>query len=168
LGGKLGQNRSYLDDDGLRKSMKPDMWRTWSNQRAGYSSADFEGSFFIFYFFLYIYNAKSRWHHGLKIGLTDLSPLIQCTAAEIGFNETRVGGPMDGLGDEILELGGVASDPINTRKELSSFHEIDHNEIRTRLQGLELELSSVLRLLRSNASQIMSQKVGDNNVSLFN
>lgn len=121
LGGKLGQNRSYLDDDGLRKSMKPDMWRTWSNQRAGYSSADFE-------------------------------------AAEIGFNETRVGGPMDGLGDEILELGGVASDPINTRKELSSFHEIDHNEIRTRLQGLELELSSVLRLLRSNASQIMSQK----------
>ena len=118
-----------------------------------------------FVFFVFLSNAKSRWLHGLKIGLTDLSSLIQCTAAEIGFNETRV---VHGLGDEILELGGVASDPINTRKELSSFHEIDQNEIRTRLQDLELELSSVLRLLRSNASQIMSQKVGDNNVSLFN
>ncbi|KAL0003998.1 hypothetical protein SO802_011559 [Lithocarpus litseifolius] len=116
-GGKLDQNRSYLDDDGLRNSMKPDTWRTWSNQRAGFSAADFE-------------------------------------AAEIGFNAT----PMDGSRDEILELGGLASDPLNTRKEPISCHEINVNEIQTRLQHLELELTSVLHLVRSNAGQMMSQK----------
>ncbi|KAK4598371.1 hypothetical protein RGQ29_015732 [Quercus rubra] len=116
-GGKPDQNRSYLDDDGLRNSMKPDTWRTWSNQRAGFSAADFE-------------------------------------AAEIGFNAT----PMDGSRDEILELGGLASDPLNTRKEPISCHEINVNEIQTRLQHLELELTSVLHSVRSNACQIMSQK----------
>ena len=136
--------------------MKPDTWRTWSNQRAGFSAADFEGSFFQM--------QKSRWLHCLKIGLTDFSSLIQCTAAEIGFNAT----PMDGSRDEILELGGLASDPLNTRKEPISCHEINVNEIQTRLQHLELELTSVLHSVRSNACQIMSQKVGDNNVSLFN
>nr|XP_023888575.1 protein PTST homolog 2, chloroplastic [Quercus suber]POF21939.1 protein ptst, chloroplastic [Quercus suber] len=116
-GGKLDQNRSYLDDDGLRNSMKPDTWRTWSNQRAGFSAANFE-------------------------------------AAEIGFNAT----PMDGSRDETLELGGLASDPLNTRKEPISCHEINVNEIQTRLQHLELELTSVLHSVRSNAGQIMSQK----------
>ncbi|KAL4639330.1 hypothetical protein ACB092_03G210100 [Castanea dentata] len=120
-GGKLDQNRSDLDDDGLRNSMKPDTWRTWSNQRAGFSAADFE-------------------------------------AAEIGYDATRVGEPMDGSRDEVLELGGLASDPLNSRKEPISCHEINVNEIQTRLQHLELELISVLHLVRSSAGQIMSRK----------
>lgn len=140
--------------------MKPDTWRTWSNQRAGFSAADFEGSFFKM--------QKSRWLRCLKIVLTDLSSLMQCAAAEIGFNATRVGEPMDGPRDEILELGGLASDPLNTRKEPISCHEINVNEIQTRLQHLELELTSVLHLVRLSAGQIMSRKVGDNNVALFN
>ncbi|KAG7979404.1 hypothetical protein I3843_05G129800 [Carya illinoinensis] len=44
LGGKLDQNRSLLDSDGLANSLKPDMWRTWSIQRAGFSDASFEAA----------------------------------------------------------------------------------------------------------------------------
>lgn len=65
---------------------------------------------------------------------------------------------MDGSGDEILETSEVPSEPSNI--------EIDHNEIRSRLQHLELELSSVLHTLRLNADEIMSQKVSGNNVPL--
>lgn len=57
---------------------------------------------------------------------------------------------MDGSGDEILETSEVPSEPSNI--------EIDHNEIRSRLQHLELELSSVLHTLRLNADEVMSQK----------
>ncbi|KAE8023336.1 hypothetical protein FH972_009044 [Carpinus fangiana] len=115
FGGKLGQNRSFFDVDGFRNSRKPDMWRTWSIQRAGFSDANFE-------------------------------------AAEIASLETRTGG-------EILEIREVPSEPSNTRKELSPCHkEINHNEIRSRLQHLELELSSVLHILRLNADEVMSQK----------
>jgi hypothetical protein len=74
---------------------------------------------------------------------------------------------MDGSGDKILEIIEVSSEPSNTRKELSPCHkEINHNEIRSRLQHLELELSSVLRILRLNADEVMSQKVSGNNVAL--
>lgn len=74
---------------------------------------------------------------------------------------------MDGSGDKILEIIEVPSEPSNTRKELSPCHkEINHDEIRSRLQRLELELSSVLRTLRLNADEVMSQKVSGNNVAL--
>lgn len=57
LGGKLDQNRSLLDSDGLANSLKPDMWRTWSIQRAGFSDASFEGLLFS--------NTNIWWFHGL-------------------------------------------------------------------------------------------------------
>ncbi|KAF5449718.1 hypothetical protein F2P56_030135 [Juglans regia] len=122
LRGKLDQNRSLLDGDGLVNSLKPDMWRTWSIQRAGFSDASFE-------------------------------------AAEIAYNETRTEGPMDGSGDKILEIRDVTGESFNTVKELgSSPKEINHNEIRSRLQHLESELSFVLLSLRSNADKAMSQQ----------
>lgn len=39
-GGKLTQNTSSSN----QKSLKPEMWRTWSIQRAGFSDKEFEGS----------------------------------------------------------------------------------------------------------------------------
>lgn len=39
---KLDQHRSQLGSDDLRDSLKPEMWRTWTTQRSGFSDADFE------------------------------------------------------------------------------------------------------------------------------
>ncbi|KAJ4960016.1 hypothetical protein NE237_019926 [Protea cynaroides] len=38
------QNRSFLDADGIGSSFKPEMWRKWSTQRAGFSNAEFEAA----------------------------------------------------------------------------------------------------------------------------
>ncbi|XP_010242333.1 PREDICTED: uncharacterized protein LOC104586719 isoform X2 [Nelumbo nucifera] len=38
------ENRSFSDFDGIRSSLKPDMWRTWSTQRAGASDHVFEAA----------------------------------------------------------------------------------------------------------------------------
>ncbi|CAK9182121.1 unnamed protein product [Ilex paraguariensis] len=43
-GSKLSHNGLHSDLDGLELSVKPDMWRTWSIQRAGYSDMDFEAA----------------------------------------------------------------------------------------------------------------------------
>lgn len=97
---------------------------------------------------------------GSRIGLTDCFLLTKFTAAEIAYNETRTEGPMDGSGDKILEIRDVTGKSVNTGKELGlSPKDINHNEIRRRLQHLESELSSVLLLLRSNADKAMSQQV---------
>lgn len=97
---------------------------------------------------------------GSRIGLTVCFLLTQFTAAEIAYNETRTEGPMDGSGDKILEIRDVTGESFNTVKELgSSPKEINHNEIRSRLQHLESQLSLVLLSLRSNADKAMSQQV---------
>lgn len=41
------QSKVFSDFDGLRNSLKPEMWRSWSNQRAGFPEAEFEGLYFI-------------------------------------------------------------------------------------------------------------------------
>ncbi|KAJ7953742.1 5'-AMP-activated protein kinase-related [Quillaja saponaria] len=41
---RLSQNASISDDDGSKKSLKPETWRTWSIQRAGFSYSDFEAA----------------------------------------------------------------------------------------------------------------------------
>ncbi|XP_024193984.1 protein PTST homolog 2, chloroplastic isoform X2 [Rosa chinensis] len=42
LGGPPNHSRSLLDADVQRNSPKPEMWRTWSSQRAGSSDLEFE------------------------------------------------------------------------------------------------------------------------------
>ncbi|KAM5567093.1 hypothetical protein ABKV19_015289 [Rosa sericea] len=42
LGGPHNHSRSLLDADVQRNSPKPEMWRTWSSQRAGCSDLEFE------------------------------------------------------------------------------------------------------------------------------
>ncbi|KAI9168862.1 hypothetical protein LWI28_002987 [Acer negundo] len=117
-GSKLTHDTSLTSLDGLGNSLKPEMWRTWSIQRAGFSDMEFE-------------------------------------AAEIAPNEKRT---MDGSCDEILDLREGSSENLNEKEELNFFHEeINHNQVRNRLQHLELELSSVLQTLRSNKHKVVSQ-----------
>lgn len=52
------------------------------------------------------------------------------------------------------------SDELDRRKESrASGKDINHNEIRNRLEHLKLELSSVLQSLRSNVDEVLSQEV---------
>lgn len=84
--------------------------------------------------------------------------LIHCSAAEIASNE----GAMDVSGDEILEGRDIGCEHLNRPEKLNSYPtENNHNDIRSRLQQLELELSSVLHTLRSNSGELLSQKVSD-------
>ncbi|KAK1552061.1 hypothetical protein Q3G72_009753 [Acer saccharum] len=117
-GSKLTHDTSLSSLDGLGNSLKPEMWRTWSIQRAGFSDMEFE-------------------------------------AAEIAPNEKRT---MDSSCDEILDLREGSGENLNKKEEVNFFHEeINHNQVRNRLQHLELELSSVLRTLRSNVHKVVSQ-----------
>lgn len=89
---------------------------------------------------------------------TDLCLLIHCTAAEIASNE----GAMDVQGDEILEVRDIDCEHLNRQEKLNSYPtENNHNDIRSRLQHLEVELSSVLHTLRSKTGELLSRKVSD-------
>lgn len=70
-----------------------------------------------------------------------------------------MGEAIDFSKNEMQEIRDVASEP-NERNELNSHHEeITYNQIQSRLRHLELELSSVLHSLRSNAEESTSKKV---------
>ncbi|POO00038.1 AMP-activated protein kinase, glycogen-binding domain containing protein [Trema orientale] len=77
--------------------------------------------------------------------------------AEIASSESSIGGSMDVSKDEILRREST-SEP-NGRDELDLCYEnISHNQLRSRLQHLELELSSVLHSVRYIADETASQK----------
>ncbi|GAV86463.1 hypothetical protein CFOL_v3_29893 [Cephalotus follicularis] len=78
-------------------------------------------------------------------------------AAEISSNLTGLA--MDVSVDDTLKISGNGSEPLYRKKEVnSSREEINHNQLRRRLQHLELELSSALRSMRSNIDEVKSQK----------
>uniref|UniRef100_A0A5B6YIA4 AMP-activated protein kinase glycogen-binding domain-containing protein n=1 Tax=Davidia involucrata TaxID=16924 RepID=A0A5B6YIA4_DAVIN len=106
-GGKISRDRTVSEFDALRNSFKPEMWRTWSIQRAGFSDTEFE-------------------------------------AAEISFNK-NMSEEKDASKDETLAITEGAIKPLDRQKQ------INHNQIRARLQRMELELSFALRLLRSKS-----------------
>ncbi|KAA8533024.1 hypothetical protein F0562_032859 [Nyssa sinensis] len=112
--GKISHDRTVPEFDGLKYSFKPEMWRTWSVQRAGISDTEFE-------------------------------------PAEISFNE-NMSGERDASKDETLAVTEGAFKPLDRQKQ------INHNQIRTRLQDMELELSSALHLLRSKSEEFVSQE----------
>ncbi|XP_021685445.2 protein PTST homolog 2, chloroplastic isoform X2 [Hevea brasiliensis] len=66
---------------------------------------------------------------------------------------------MDAVGDEMLEKKEGATAPLNRRKDNCSHGRINSNEIRSCLQHLEAELSSVLNMLKSNTSDSVTEKV---------
>ncbi|CAK7332821.1 unnamed protein product, partial [Dovyalis caffra] len=128
LGDSLDHSRSLSNTDGSGNSLNPDMWRTWSIKRAGFSDMQFE-------------------------------------AEELSSNRTRSGGEKNVLGEEILETREGASETVNRRKENCSDGGINQIQVRSRLWDLELELSSVLQLLKSNTGESVSQKVDNGSSS---
>lgn len=80
-------------------------------------------------------------------------------AAEFSSDEVGMGGSKDISKDKIIEIRESTSVP-NNRKELNfQMEEISHNQIQSRLQDLELELSSVLHPLRPKANDIAIKEV---------
>lgn len=68
---------------------------------------------------------------------------------------------MDDKKDEVVATTEVGEEPLYRRKEMDfDGQEINYNQIQTRLQHLEEELASVLRLLRSK-SNVGLHEVGD-------
>ncbi|GLU09330.1 hypothetical protein SLE2022_261960 [Rubroshorea leprosula] len=106
-GGKISHNQSFLGVDDLRhgSSIKSDIWRNWSIQRAGPSDMEFE----------------------------DIS------------------------GDDTLEIRARSSE-LDRRNESNSFQNDNPDQIHSHLERLELELSSVLQSLRSDADNISLQE----------
>ncbi|KAF5197723.1 Ptst-like protein [Thalictrum thalictroides] len=116
-GGMHFQNDLFSNNHELETPIKPDMWRKWSNKRAGVSGVEFEA------------------------------------AAEFGEHIIR--------DDEMV--GKRTNETANPRKQLDfGFEENGHDDIRSRLQHLESELDSVLRLLSSQTDMPDSDKVTKN------
>ncbi|WCJ21783.1 5'-AMP-activated protein kinase-related [Euphorbia peplus] len=113
---KLSHGRSPSDIDSFRHSLKPDAWRMWSAERAGFSE--------------------------MKLG-----------ADEIISNGPITRGEKHAFGDEILERKGEYSLSLNRRKDTSSHERIKSNQIQSRLQHLESELSSILDVLKPKADE---------------
>jgi len=78
--------------------------------------------------------------------------------AEIVPSETSKGGASDVSGRlEIVKIGEFPDGPINRETGLDSLDIIvnaNHSDIKSRIQLLESELSSVLHSLRSNTSEV--------------
>ncbi|CAL5355132.1 unnamed protein product [Camellia sinensis] len=111
-GGMFSHGRSVSDFDGSTSSLKPEMWRTWSIQRAGFSDAEFE-------------------------------------AAEISFNDNQIHEEKDATEYEVLATMEGSTEALDKQEA------INHKEIRTRLQQMELELASALHLLRSKSEELV-------------
>ncbi|KAL6192715.1 hypothetical protein ACLB2K_033801 [Fragaria x ananassa] len=121
VGGRPNHSRSLLDADVQRNSLKPEMWRTWSIQRAGSSDQEFE-------------------------------------AGEVSYDE--MGGSKGVLQDEKLQMkeGAIESEG---RNDLDSHDEvIKYKQVRSHMQHLESELSSVLHSLRSKTSNAAPKEMG--------
>ncbi|KAJ9709185.1 hypothetical protein PVL29_000916 [Vitis rotundifolia] len=78
--------------------------------------------------------------------------VMEVEAAEIACNEARMEEVIDISKDEILAI----SEGHDISKELNSHgKEVNHSEIQSRLQDMELELSSILRALKSTSDGIV-------------
>ncbi|XP_010652524.1 protein PTST homolog 2, chloroplastic isoform X2 [Vitis vinifera] len=87
-------------------------------------------------------NNGDDWHSGNSTN----------AAAEIACNEARMEEVIDISKDEILAI----SEGHDISKELNSHgKEVNHSEIQSRLQDMELELSSILRALKSTSDGIV-------------
>ncbi|XWS34944.1 hypothetical protein CRYUN_Cryun21dG0080800 [Craigia yunnanensis] len=143
-GVNCSQNQSLSGINGLRNPT----WREWSLKRSGFAGKEFEGSPSI----------RFGCCMSLKFGFNRfLFALLQLTTAEIISNEMKWKTNISG--DETLEIRDK-SNKLDRRKEsCASEKEINHNEIRSRLEHLKLELSFVLQSLRPNVDEVLSREV---------
>ncbi|KAG5604205.1 hypothetical protein H5410_025697 [Solanum commersonii] len=121
----LGKNGSLtspkkggLCDSGgqLNHKYTPDMWRSWSTQRACPESTEFE-------------------------------------VGEVDFDKRPNGGKTETSRDDVF----IVKENSSETPEIWIYN--NHNDISTRLQQLELELSSTLRSLRSKSQEFSSMEV---------
>ncbi|KAJ6688980.1 hypothetical protein OIU85_005404 [Salix viminalis] len=96
-----------------------------------------------------------------RAGFSDM----QFEAEEHSSNRTHTGSEENVLGYEILETREGSSETVSRSKENGSDGGIDHNQVRSRLRDLELELFSVLQALKSNTGESVSQKVDNRSSS---
>ncbi|KAF9677939.1 hypothetical protein SADUNF_Sadunf08G0160100 [Salix dunnii] len=96
-----------------------------------------------------------------RAGFSDM----QFEAEELSSNRTHTGSEENVLGYEILETREGSSETVSRSKENCSDGGIDHNQVRSRLRDLELELFSVLQALKSNTGESVSQKVDNGSSS---
>ncbi|GFZ00121.1 5'-AMP-activated protein kinase-like protein [Actinidia rufa] len=113
-GGKFSHKESVSDFDGSKNSLKPETWRTWSFQRAGFLEAEFE-------------------------------------AGEINLNVDRMLAAKDASKEEMIAITNGSTEPLAKQKVSS------HNDIRTRLQHMELELASSFSLLKSKSEEVVTK-----------
>lgn len=94
------------------------------------------------------------------------------TDAEIVPSETQKGRASDVSGRlEIVKIGEFSDEPINRETGLDTLDTIvnaNHNDIKSRIQLLESELSSVLHSLRSNTSEVTMLMVSRKSNNIMN
>ncbi|GMI74925.1 PROTEIN TARGETING TO STARCH 2 [Hibiscus trionum] len=71
-------------------------------------------------------------------------------------------------GYKTLEIRNRSSELDRRKESRASGKDINHNEIRSRLEHLKLELSSVLQTLRSNADEVLSREGDGSSTDDFN
>ena len=102
----------------------------------------------------------------LRITFVDLTfsflkffAVLPCSAAEIDFGGSTNGRTANTSTDKIIVVTTDIQGPLDKTKYVdSSVKEINQSDVKTRLQHLEVELSSVLHSLRSNSPDL-SDKV---------
>lgn len=128
---------------GLSNLPTSETWRTWSMRRAGFTDEDFEGMEWL--------KSSAIQRSNRKY---DLKPwyILYCTAAEIspsGLDGVKKGNTNKSTGDSMNEKNRTASSPEDVNK----------THIKSRLQQLQSELSSVLHSLRSPPDDVVTSKV---------
>ncbi|XP_058084653.1 protein PTST homolog 2, chloroplastic isoform X2 [Magnolia sinica] len=123
------QNGTSSDFNGTFSSLKPEMWRMWSVRRAGFPETEFEAAEIVPYG-----SGKQR-------------------TIDHNFSSDVV------VNDGKRSITESMNEIRNTRKELASGDKDNfQSQIHTRLQQLQLELTSVLRVLRSRADAVVLHK----------
>eukprot|EP00268_Persea_americana_P019208 TRINITY_DN19832_c0_g1_i2.p1 TRINITY_DN19832_c0_g1~~TRINITY_DN19832_c0_g1_i2.p1 ORF type:complete len:548 (-),score=115.41 TRINITY_DN19832_c0_g1_i2:195-1838(-) len=123
------QNGNCSTFDGMGSSLKTEMWRTWSAQRAGLPQTEFEAAEIV------PPQSRNQWTRDDRIS-----------------NNVDITDEMYTVADSINEASNVWKEPSSGDQQ--SFQD----QIRSRLQHLELELTSVLCLLRTNTDSALSNK----------
>ncbi|XP_024021351.1 protein PTST homolog 2, chloroplastic [Morus notabilis] len=126
-------HKSFPDVDGLRNSDdddQPQMWRSWSIQRAGFRDVDIED---------------------IEIAPSEASTGIEGTSSMDMTSKDEI---------ITVESGNREADNCDWNELDVRIEKINHDRfIRNRLQQLELEASAVLRSVRSNTTdEFASQK----------
>ncbi|XP_070018877.1 protein PTST homolog 2, chloroplastic-like isoform X2 [Nicotiana tabacum] len=86
-----------------------------------------------------------------SFGTTDA--VLLCTAGEVALGKSSIEGKSEAAGDDLVNITGSRTEALRRWKNEN------HNEISTRLQHLELELSLTLHSLKSKSKELNLKEV---------